>query len=58
MMNEDETTLSAVHRLGEAISYACDRRYGSAVDCLIEAKEWLEILRDKYELAMDDGNEN
>lgn len=58
MMNEDGTTLSVVHRLGEAISYACDRRYGSAVDCLIEAKEWLEMLRDKYELALDNEDEN
>jgi hypothetical protein len=58
MMNEDETTLSVVHRFGEAISYACDRRYVSVIGCLIEAKEWLEILRDKYELALDeeDGN--
>ena len=58
MMNEDETTLCVVHRLGEAISYACNRRYGSAIVCLIEAKGWLEILRDKCELALDeeDGN--
>jgi hypothetical protein len=57
-MNEDDTTLSVVHRLGEATSHACDRRYAAAMDCLIEAKEWLEILRDKYEFALDDENEN
>lgn len=53
-MNEDETTISIVNKLSEAMSNACNRRYKSALGCLEEAEEWLEILRDEYEFCMED----
>jgi len=51
-MNEDDTTISAVHRLGEAISYACGGRYESVISCVADAMRDLEMLRDKYELDL------
>ena len=50
MIEEDRTTISAMHSLGEAITYACGGRYDVAMYHLKSAMKELEMLQNRKEL--------